>query len=983
MSSSLAIKVLALSLLLGVATLFFLLARDGAPVPADERPPATMPSREADAIEPDAPLAPSQTVGDAPDTAARVAAVPHAQPPPTAAIHGELAGLTGRVVEVDGTPVPDFRVALLELDTTILFFDERPGAEAPASLVLAETTTDREGRFLLGGARAPAFHGLGLDLGGPRASLRVVEAALVHRRRADLGDVVLDACGIVTGRVVGEDGAPVARARVRLGPFPRDVLGAAPWELRQDSLIAVAPLLAAGVRDAVVELPDWIRGVLDRLPVPTAWSAADGTFRLEGVALAELVGGVDLSGRAGLALGPLDLTGTTELHLGDLVLPRGRIARGRVVTTGGDPASGVEVFAGAEVPLGDVAILQRCASTGADGRFARTGVPPGGQLVVAARRAPGEPWIGQVASDEGELTLVLPATIALTVRVQDEAGAPVSGASLRATQHRGEPSPMGLGEMLRFLPASVGPNTGFRETEPGRYEHAGLTAGDYDLTAHVAGHAPGRARVTLPEHGHEVVVVATAGTTFAVLVVDAATGAPVEGADVRLLRAGEGGFLRLASASTTAGGRARLGPVSLALEPGEDAVTILVVRHPRYADHSAPLDEAGGETRVELEGGGTLAGRVHLSGAVPAEPYMLLLVPRDGRGFLQVLRMPRFGLSDLEGAFRFEGVPGGEYDLELVERFLDRDVAGLLDGEFEPAQLHRQRVTIESGRTTEVEIDLGATGRGPVARLQGRVSVDGRSLEGARVHVRSNGTATAVTDAAGWYDTGEFSLRDETHLTIEGDVRLADGPARRVTLSEESFELRPGELRRVDVDAFPLSHRVQVVEAASGAPIAGALVTAYRVDERHGPWNASSDVATDASGEVSIVVLEAGMYMIQAKAEGRAEMRATTQVGGSEGASATELRLSRAVPCAGRVAVEERRNDPEELSYLQVYHERSGQSAGTVLVAPDFAFDLDGLGPGDYRTWIYVHGRQGEQQSFTLGPDGDRNLILEFIPEEE
>ena len=113
----------------------------------------------------------------------------------------DLAGLTGRVVESDGLPVPGMRVALLEFQGELLF-DGRPLGEEEPSLELEETLTGPDGRFQLGGARASALHGLGIDLDGPRATLRVIDQALVHRERTDIGDVVLAPFGVLTGRVV-------------------------------------------------------------------------------------------------------------------------------------------------------------------------------------------------------------------------------------------------------------------------------------------------------------------------------------------------------------------------------------------------------------------------------------------------------------------------------------------------------------------------------------------------------------------------------------------------------------------------------------------------------------------------------------------------------------------------------------------------------------------------------------------------------------
>ena len=54
------------------------------------------------------------------------------------------------------------------------------------------------------------------------------------------------------------------------------------------------------------------------------------------------------------------------------------------------------------------------------------------------------------------------------------------------------------------------------------------------------------------------------------------------------------------------------------------AEAMLLVQHPRYGDHSAKLEQNATSVVVELESGGTLAGRVHWGGAVPTRVYMLV-----------------------------------------------------------------------------------------------------------------------------------------------------------------------------------------------------------------------------------------------------------------------------------------------------------------------------------------------------------------------
>ena len=134
---------------------------------------------------------------------------------------GELAGVTGRVVEEDGTPVEDILVTLMEADADFLLASDwaQQGLEPP-DLVLAETRTDEEGRFLMEGAYDAAFQGLAVDMAGPRSTLRFIDDQLHHDELNDVGDIVLRKGCTVTGQVLSEAGVGEPGVRVRLVPLP-------------------------------------------------------------------------------------------------------------------------------------------------------------------------------------------------------------------------------------------------------------------------------------------------------------------------------------------------------------------------------------------------------------------------------------------------------------------------------------------------------------------------------------------------------------------------------------------------------------------------------------------------------------------------------------------------------------------------------------------------------------------------------------------
>ncbi|MSR61247.1 MAG: hypothetical protein EXS08_02200 [Planctomycetes bacterium] len=917
----------------------------------------------------------------APSSVAREASAPQPAAADVDPWRGELAGLTGRVVENNGTPVPGMRVALVEIDAGLLFDGGPIDAEEPR-LELEETVTDNEGRFLLGGAHTSAFHGLGVDLGGPRATVRVIDHALPHRERTDIGDVVLAPFGVLTGRVVDESGAPLAGARVRCGPFPEEILRISPWEFRADSLIAVSLLAVGGDGQGIIELPGWMSNAVERLPVPTTESAADGSFRLEGVALASVVGGVDKRGYVGVPLGPLDLT-SGEKDAGTLVLKRGRTVRGVVEDSSGEPVEGIEVHAGAELYPGTAAILQPCGPTDAEGRFELSGVAETGQVVAAARRSAHEPWSSTISARHEGLRIEVEGTVRLTVNVRDEQGQPLSGARLQlAPAHRLDRR-QDFGAALIFLPKPRTPAGVFSEVEPGRYVLASLCAGLYDITARVAGLASAYRQAECRAETNEVTLTCSAGSSVELRVIDAVTKAPVVGARGSVLRVGAEGLTKLGVASTDAEGHAWLGPLpDLSAEaemPGFMPLeTMVLVQHPRYGDHSANLDLHVSPLVVELQSGGTLAGRVHWGGAVPTRLYMLTLEYRGADGFLGAFHLPRFSVTDLAGEFRVANLVPGEYRVELSERFLDQDPLGLMNGDFKPPTLSQETVQIKNGETSELVVDLSPTGRGATARLVGRVRVDGRGLEGAEVRVRGNEHLKVVTDSSGRFATEPFSIRGATWVAIEGEVALGSGPRQTTQLYEQSLQLVQDEVKEIELDLYPLTIHARVVDANSGEPVAEAEVTARAKDR----GTATGKGVTGSTGEAEVLILEPGEYSLSASAEGFGGASSAVNVPAQGLVEATVLQLPRAVPCVGHVQVDAASEPRRGFAYLGVQGDGNSSSTGAMLQAPDYSFTLANLVPGKYRTRIYLGGQQGQEGSFELGPEGDENLVLVFVPGE-
>jgi len=314
----------------------------------------------------------------------------------------DRAVLRGRVLEPDGAPVAAVDVALLELDEAQLFSLALEAAPAP-QLLAAETRTDAQGVFELGGARPRALHALGIDLGGARATLRVLDASCEPGETTDLGDVVLAPAGALEGRVVDEELRPLAGVRVRVGPLSGELARYGLPELVAGGAFGAVDERGGGV--TLFELPDWISALEPRLPLATTTSGADGRFALERVPAGSLAVLLDRPGRAPRLARSIELAAGAREDLGDLELGAGRALSGRVLDERGAPVAGAEVRAGriGEVPI---SVFAPARTTGADGCFSFTGLSDVGAPEVIARRDALGAWHGCPAANDSSAVLM-------------------------------------------------------------------------------------------------------------------------------------------------------------------------------------------------------------------------------------------------------------------------------------------------------------------------------------------------------------------------------------------------------------------------------------------------------------------------------------------------------------------------------------------------------------------------------------------------
>ncbi|MCA8952552.1 MAG: carboxypeptidase regulatory-like domain-containing protein [Planctomycetes bacterium] len=213
------------------------------------------------------------------------------------------SAISGQVIDDLGRPVPDFKVAAKRIERSGGVDVERfAGSEA--------AVTDASGFFTLAG------------LAGETVTVRAFGSGHGSALAADVpigtGDLVMrvDRLATIEGVLKGADGAPLEGSRVR----------------------------AVAAADDSMLRAHGIEGVLqDR--APSAKTAADGTFRIEGVP----PGKIDLTAegeqhrparQAGLQVAPAQLVKGVQL-----VAERGAVARVTVVDADGNKVAGAKVHA--------------------------------------------------------------------------------------------------------------------------------------------------------------------------------------------------------------------------------------------------------------------------------------------------------------------------------------------------------------------------------------------------------------------------------------------------------------------------------------------------------------------------------------------------------------------------------------------------------------------------------------------------------------
>lgn len=805
------------------------------------------------------------------------------------------ASLRGRVVDAaSATPLAGQRVLL----------------RGPAGSFGARS--GRDGRYELVGLPAQRY------------ALVVDDAAYVRFERSNLTltpgaafnqDVALERAATLSGRVLDEQGVPVAGALARL----------------RSAGATRSPWRAAGVDE-------------------TTRSGVDGRLRLTRVRPgARRIVQVEHPDFTSSVVSGLTLTAGARTPEITIVLRRGLVLRGRVKDVGGRPVVGAAIEAWADDSItrlgrgGGVLHIAgasnedgRHTETGADGRFELRGLAPGAlTLAVSAAglaRTQREGLDPASVREPIEFTLAPGATLAGFVR--DKRGRGQRGLMVEAR-------PAGSVDALPFASGNRFPALE-RTGEDGAFVIDGLSAGaTYDVQPFGARGSARLAGVVAPADGVELIVEGAGRIGGRVL--DAATGQAVTDFEVSYRfaeGAGGPGRMILRLGSNDGPGRPKQvhaddGRFTLEnVPPGKWRVQAVAKGYPSTSA-DVTLDDGGEVEDVELRLARGLRLRGRVLDALTGRPILDATVQATAQGgdprAALLSRITGAGAgtqvnSDADGRFVLEGLTSDTY---------------LITGRHPDWTEATQTARLSADVDAEVELRL-AKG----AALGGLVLSGGQPVSGAEVTLTPEGgdplrfpgfqsdENNDVTDASGRFRferlaPGRYSVQAESHGLSSAAVAVAllQGQAR----DDVQLSLAGGATLRGRVTGL------------SEAQLAGVQVTVQ------GPEDFFANARTNAAGQFEVPGVPSGPLDLRARlgdfAHGTRTARAQVVVAPDQPVVEVEIAFQQGFVLEGHVR---RNGQPVPDVLVLAFPKGSAGRDSSDTTDAQGAFRLEGLAAGAY-----------------------------------
>ncbi len=451
------------------------------------------------------------------------------------------------------------------------------------------------------------------------------------------------------------------------------------------------------------------------------------------------------------------------------------------------------------------------------------------------------------------------------------------------------------------------------------------------------------------------VVVLQPGASVSGWVLDGLDGSPLEGARV-VPRREEGASLqnvqprRHSAAISGADGSFRI----VGLGTGDQHIT---ASHPRRVATTVELPAlAAGEVRtdvvIRMAAGGSIAGRALGPGDEPLAGLDVMAQSTDRT----VLRQ---AVTGLDGSFLFEGLRAGPYavmrlDLDLSDGDVHAMLPRILNG------LHPVTATVKEGETTRVTLRVGE--EEGVIQVEGFVLLRGAPLAGAFVtYVRVDAGAPGVgglrsdrSDELGSYritvfDPGSYVARVSGPPLDPGDVRLV-------------VAVPAAERVRIDLAVPGAEISGRVVAAGAGLPLEGVRVNLEaEVRESASGFARFAQTSTGADGTFHFRRLAAGRYSVVARGLTLGDVtygdtrRDGIALAAEQLQDLGDVRLGPGGTVRGLVVDAEERPVEGAALFFRT-GDGLGGAIGDTLTDRQGAFERAGLAPGAYRVQARAFG---------------------------
>ncbi|MFG0318505.1 MAG: carboxypeptidase regulatory-like domain-containing protein [Planctomycetota bacterium JB042] len=965
---------------------------------------------EAPALEPAA-AAPAPDGATPTRTAATAEAIEAEEDAPAAAATAGGVRVEGRIVDEGGRPVAGAEVRLRP--TGIAAFHHDDEVEEALKSTGTRQVTGLDGRFSFEGVKKPGSRSLFVRSDAFADATRDLPDA---SGTIDLGDVVVELGGVLTGHVVDDAGNPVPDAEVRA--WTREASKSV------DGLLMLGDIGGANARETVTD--------------------GSGFFRIEGLKPGEVTAIASADGytpqsRKGITVKRGEVTADVRIPVSI-----GLGIRGVVVDARGRALEGAEVwYSETVIDLSEGAMTGSLAqgrhdTTDGDGQFRLAGLREGAYNLTA-RKAGYLPKVATaVEAGATDVRIALSPSGVLWGHVRDaRSGEPVSDVEIGPRNLPGlELGAFYVAPDLRVLRGEEAAALVGEEASPSLYAVAELPSDRLEIGARAEGYAPfHRGGVDVPSGERvrfDIDLVPEA--TISGVVLDAG-GTPREGASVAVTRQTTstvdlGGGMRFSRrvAVRRDGGDAEIveGGVDArvtadadgrfevrGLAPGDYS---LVATHREWAPSEAvsvSLGEDGLEgieiglrtggrlvgTTYDADGNLLVGGTVRLNqapvGGVPGGRTMVGGGPDltgtglDGGGLAAT--------SDESGRYELTGILPGRYFAELKGPAKGGRPGGMImlsgfgDGP------KGTPVTIEEGETATLDLALPPTGS-----VRGRVSEAGRPLANVPVSLAKSGAMipgfggpSTRTD-----DDGRFLLADVEPGEYEMTVS-PKGAARPVERSIEIEARRVAE-ENVDLPTGVIVGRVTDVDTGDGLPEVVIEVTPADRDEVEAErtttraafvavrsvsggggggvqsftfGNEDQTVRTDEDGFYEVRFLEPGDYRVEIR-EGGVEPQSKDRVrvhpsGRTEGVDFDATRGATLI-----VRARTRSDEPIQFLRATLTNDVTGdQESQMEFGAPKVTFE--GLAPGTYTIELTAGDESGER-AVTISSGEEKEVTVDL-----